>query len=189
MKHPPPARLPDGVLLRELPHHPDDRGSFAECFRESWPEIPRLVQWNIVRSEAQVFRGFHVHVKHTDYLMMASGAMTLGLRDLRPASRTHGLTALVELNAGRPCAVVLPPGVAHGFSFLEPSVHVYAVSEYWNKDDELACHWNDPEIGIAWPLREPKLSLRDREAGSLAEMIRLFESKQLKDAAPLESTR
>jgi dTDP-4-dehydrorhamnose 3,5-epimerase len=180
MQPPLPTQLPDGVRLRELPHHPDDRGSFIECFRESWPEIPRPVQWNIVRSERRVFRGFHVHVKHTDYLMMASGVMALGLRDLRRASPTHGLTALIELNAERPSAVVLPPGVAHGFSFVEPSVHIYAVSEFWDKEDELACHWADPEIGIPWPLREPQLSRRDREAGPLAEMIRLYESKEPK---------
>lgn len=150
-----------------------------ECFRDSWSESVRPIQWNVVRSEPGVFRGFHVHVRHSDYLLLAEGRMELGLRDIRHDSPTFGLTALIDVRAESPCAVLLPPGVAHGFAFLEKSIHIYAVSEYWDVDDELACHFRDPEIRIAWNLGAgPKLSERDAKAGSLGDMVQLFNEKR-----------
>jgi dTDP-4-dehydrorhamnose 3,5-epimerase-like enzyme len=48
---------------------------------------------------------------------------------------------------------------------------VYGVSYYWSHDDELGCHWSDPEMRIDWPCTSPKLSRRDQEAGSLSDLI------------------
>ena len=110
------------------------------------------MQWNAVWSEAGVLRGVHVHVRHDDYLTVPVGRASVGLRDLRRGSPTEGLTALVELGREQPGALVIPHGVAHGFYFHEPSLHVYAVSEYWDPADELACNWADPELGIEWPV-------------------------------------
>jgi len=66
--------------------------------------------------------------------------------------------------------VSIPTGVAHGFYFHEPSVHLYAVSHYWDPADELACHWTDPDLGIPWPAAEPILSERDAAAGTLSQL-------------------
>ena len=92
------------------------------------------VQWNTVSSEAGDLRGVHVHVRHDDYLTMPVGRTSVGLRDLRRGSPTEGLAVLVELGREQPAALVIPHGVAHGFYFHEPSLHVYAVSEYWEPD-------------------------------------------------------
>ena len=177
-----PSRLPDGVDVRALTLRADERGTLVECFREAWPSVTRPVQWNVVRSEPRVLRGFHAHARHFDYLFMAAGRMDLGLRDIRASSPTFGLAARIEISAESPTAVTLPPGVAHGFCFLERSIHVYAVSEYWDQNDELGCHWGDPAIGIDWPISDPTLSPRDRDAGTLAEMIRLYEARRVEAA-------
>ena len=73
---------------------------------------------------------------------------------------------------------MIPYGVAHGFYFHEPSLHVYAVSEYWNPDDELACNWADPELGARWPDRSARVSDRDRDAQSLQALLAELEPWQ-----------
>lgn len=162
---------PEGVGVLELRDHADDRGVFTELFRSSWGLGVDPVQWNVVRSEANVLRGVHVHPVHDDLLTVATGRAVIGLRDLRTDSPTLGAAALVELNETDPGLIRIPHGVAHGFLFLERSLHVYAVSHAWHPDDERLCRWDDPALGIDWPVEHPCLSERDGAAAGLAEMV------------------
>ena len=171
-------RLPAGVKLLELTPHPDERGSFLEIFREEWPGAGHPVQWNAVRSAAGVLRGVHVHRIHDDYLTIAFGRASIGLRDLRMGSKTEGLTAVVPLSSQNPKAIVIPHGVAHGFLFHEPSLHIYAVSHYWNPADELGCKWDDPDLGIEWPERPLLVSERDASAQSFLSLVSELEPYQ-----------
>jgi dTDP-4-dehydrorhamnose 3,5-epimerase len=166
-----------GVIVTRLQPHNDERGSFIELFRKSWLTNISPVQWNIVHSNANVMRGFHAHVDHYDYLMCAAGSLLLGIKDIRPGSLSEGHAELILLKAEEYLAVTIPPGVAHGFYFARPSTHIYAVSEYWNRDDELGCRWDDPQIGLNWPCATPELSERDREAGSFAAMVDAFRER------------
>ncbi len=120
--------LPTGVSVLPLTPHADERGIFTELYRASWEPGVAPVQWNAVRSEANVLRGVHAHLRHTDYLTLALGRATIGLHDLRGGSPTEGLGTTVKLDAGKPAALVIPVGVAHGFYFHESSLHIYAVS-------------------------------------------------------------
>ena len=163
--------LPQGVSLRSLQTHHDERGSLTELFRASWVAGTDVVQWNYSESKARVLRGVHVHVKHADYLILLRGHATIGLRDLRRGSPTEGITALVEMKGLKLHALTIPPGVAHGFYFHEASTHLYAVSEYWDKRDELGCRWADPELEINWPDVAPLISERDAALPSLRELI------------------
>jgi dTDP-4-dehydrorhamnose 3,5-epimerase len=162
--------LPTGVCARPLDMHCDSRGVFTEVFRASWNVEFSAVQWNVVQSAAGVLRGVHVHPLHDDYLVLLSGRATVGLHDLRPGSPTYGSGVALELTGDPMTAVSIPAGVAHGFFFHEPSVHIYAVSKYWNPADELGCHWADPRLAIKWACREPVLSVRDAQLGPLADL-------------------
>lgn len=159
----------DGVQARVLTPHVDPRGTFTELYRDEWGLGARPVQWNAVRSEAGVLRGFHCHLRHADVITVAAGRMLLGLHDLRPDSPTAGVAQLLPVEAFS-AVVAVPPGVAHGFYFPEPSLHVYAVSETFDPADELGCRWDDPEIGLEWPCIAPSLSERDTHAGSFSAM-------------------
>lgn len=163
-------RLPAGVQLLPLQIHADERGSLVEIFRLEWALPVEPVQWNAVRSEAGVLRGVHVHVVHDDYLIVVDGHGAIGLRDIRPGSPTDGLATIVELVGDEPSALVIPVGVVHGFYFREPSLHVYAVSEYWSPADELGCRWDDTELGIDWSAQPSIVSSRDRDAPSFSAM-------------------
>jgi dTDP-4-dehydrorhamnose 3,5-epimerase len=167
--------IPQGLQVLELAEHVDERGVFREIFRDDWAASPRPVQWNMVRSRPNVLRGFHAHIRHADYLTMASGEMVLGLHDLRPGSASFGLSAMLRLEADDPHLVAIPAGVGHGFYFPREAVHVYGVSEAFDGSDEFGCGWNDPALHLPWPCAAPMLSERDRTAGSyaaLAETIR-----------------
>jgi dTDP-4-dehydrorhamnose 3,5-epimerase len=163
--------LPDGVHLNSLTVHPDFRGSLVELFRESFPGAFRAVQWNLTRSAAGVLRGVHVHRVHRDYLIAVTGCIEVGLRDLRAGSPTEGATALLELRGDAPAALSIPPGVAHGFHFPEPSVHLYGVSHVWDADDELGCRWSDPDLEIGWPFDDATISPRDAALPPLRELL------------------
>lgn len=166
--------LPDGVEVRPLDLHPDDRGRLFEMHRECWWIGAPLVQWNCVISAAGALRGVHAHVDHEDYLVVAQGRMVLGLHDLRPYSPTDGRGFTLLLSGDRPCGVRVPIGVAHGFYFPVASTLLYGLSGYWSMDDELGCHWADPGLEIDWPECDPVLSRRDREAGSLETLREQF---------------
>lgn len=170
--------LPQGVVLTRLTVHPDPRGAFTEIFRMEWPTGVEPLQWNVVSSGGGVLRGVHVHPKHDDYLLVVSGRATVGLRDLRRASPTHGVAATIELSGDVLQAISIPHGVAHGFLFHEPSMHIYAVSRYWDTSDELACHWGDEALGISWPFPPTLLSERDASAQPLRSLLSEIEPHQ-----------
>ena len=141
-------------------------------FRRNWPTSIDAVQWNLVESEPNVLRGVHVHRVHEDYLMVVSGTMVVGLHDLRQLSPTTGVSAVVTLKGTERAALRIPTGVAHGFYFPEPSVHVYSVSAYWDRADELGCRWDDPSLNLRWPMASrPLLSDRDRVLPSLEALL------------------
>jgi dTDP-4-dehydrorhamnose 3,5-epimerase len=160
----------EGVRRRPLQPHVDDRGTFVELFRDRWFDAHHPVQWNLVRSEANVLRGFHAHVRHTDALVVLDGRMVLGLQDLRRSSPTFGLdeTLVLEQTAE---VVLIPPGVGHGFYLPERALIAFGVSHEWATDDELGCRWDDPDLRVRWGCDDPALSERDRTAGTLGELV------------------
>jgi dTDP-4-dehydrorhamnose 3,5-epimerase len=162
--------LPDGVHLRPLTIHSDDRGWIGELFRNEWAVGAAPVQWVMSASEAGVMRGVHVHVRHDDYFVVVDGRAALGLYDLRPGSPTHGLSALLDLRGQQPAAVVIPHGVAHGLLFLVRSSFVLGSTHYYDRTDELGCHWRDPELRLNWPRRVARLSPRDQALPPLREV-------------------
>lgn len=153
--------LPNGIRRRPLLTHADDRGQLTELFREEWDTGVRAVQWNAVRSAPGVLRGVHVHIRHTDHLVLLDGRARILLHDLRQGSPTEGGTYTVELSGDRLEGLTIPPGVGHAFWFESPSLLVYAVSSYWDIEDELGCHWSDPGLGLPPFPQSPQLSARD----------------------------
>lgn len=164
----------DGLLIAVLPSVPDNRGRLTVFERVGWtPTIP--IQWNFVSSERHVLRGVHVHRDHTDWLVAVSGPLAVGLHDMRAASPTFGVSTVVVLEPppGPVNALFIPAGVGHGFYSPEAGIQMYGTDTMWTPDDEFGCRWDDPELGIDWPLvsdEAPIQSERDRLGASLAEL-------------------
>jgi len=132
------------------------------------------VQWSVVSSAARVLRGVYLHQRHDEYLCVVQGHASVGLRDLRPGSPTVGTWSFIELYGQDLMALCFPRGIAHGWYFHEASMHLQAVSESYDDyhaDDNLGCHWADPELEIPWPDRSPILSARSESLGTLRELL------------------
>jgi dTDP-4-dehydrorhamnose 3,5-epimerase len=169
---------PLGVRIRPLEPHYDRRGWLVEAFRESWAPGVEGAQVNITWSRAGTLRGSHVHGKHTDYFVLASGRAAVGIRDVRKRSPTFGITALVELSSESPSAMTVPPGVLHGLYFPVDSILLTVESRVYDPVEEVRCQWDDPELEIPWPFSSPILSDGDRGAQSYREMMAALEPWQ-----------
>ena len=164
-----PVPLPTGVRLMPLTTHSDSRGDLTEIFRNEWHESPPSVHWLISRSGPNVLRGVHVHLYHWDYLCVIGGEMMVGLHDMRPEPSAVA-SAMLRLNGTRLQLLAIPPGVAHGFYTPSQSAVVVGASRSYDATDHRACRWDSPELGLDWPCAVPKLSARDRDAGTYAEL-------------------
>ena len=165
----------EGASVRELKTNNDHRGELIEIYREQWASGWRALQFNVVFSKPNVLRGVHVHATHYDYVVLIEGRMLLGLHDMRPASLTARRSSLREYKGQARWGIVIPPGVAHGFYFIEPSVLLYGLAREWDQTDEFLCRWNAEELGLSWPTRNPILIERDAVAPNYASCCADFE--------------
>jgi dTDP-4-dehydrorhamnose 3,5-epimerase len=165
-----------GVWRGAVDPRADLRGSFAEVWRHSEGRslgIAEVVQANVSRSDVNVVRGMHFHLRQTDVWALLEGQAVVALVDLR--DRIEGGSAPVPVFAERMVAgdsLVIPEGVAHGFWALDRVTLLYLVTNEYDGTDELGFVWNDDEAGIPWPAgHEPVLSPRDEGAHPLSEAV------------------
>jgi len=157
-----------GVLLIDLKVFADPRGRFLESYqrnryRELGPDV-EFVQDNHSHSVKNVLRGLHYQIKRPQghLIYVARGAIFDVGVDLRPGSSTFGHWLGFYLSSDQPQQVFMPAGIAHGFFTLSDNVDImYKCTDYFDQDDEGGVLWNDPDIKIDWPIREPIISERD----------------------------
>jgi dTDP-4-dehydrorhamnose 3,5-epimerase len=170
--------LPIGVHVRPLDPLTDERGVFVEVFREEWG-LGAPLQWNYIESVEHSLRGMKVHPLHDDIVIVLTGRIHVGLRDLRRGASTFGATIVVELSPSGDNLVTIPHGVAHGFYFPEMTRFLVGVSRYWDLEDELGCRYDDQELGITWPDPGPFcISHSDLTAGPLSALMARIEPSQ-----------
>jgi dTDP-4-dehydrorhamnose 3,5-epimerase len=158
-----PSPVIDGVVVVTPDVHGDNRGRFIETFRKEWiPDGAEMVQANRADRKAGALVGLHYHRFQADYWYVPFGRALVVLHDLRASSSTDGATLSLEIGDHDHRGVYIPPGVAHGFWALTDMTITYLVDHYYNPADELGVAWDDPELGITWPNRNPELSQRDR---------------------------
>jgi len=161
-----------GVRVFSLTAHEDRRGAVLEIFRREWlPDSSEMVQANLSVSRAGVLRGLHFHRRQADYWCVLTGDAFVGLYDLRSGSPSQGVKAEVRLSAelGR-SSLYIPKGVAHGFLAETDLMLAYFVDRPFDGSDEFGVAWNDPDVGIGWPVAEPVLSDRDRGNPPVADV-------------------
>jgi len=160
-----------GAWRRSIDFHSDLRGSFAELWRLSETRplgTGAFVQANVSRSEMNVVRGMHFHLRQTDAWAILEGGALVALVDLRAriADETAPAPVLTQtLVAGD--VLVIPEGVAHGFWALERITLLYLVTNEYDGTDEHGFAWNDPLAAVPWPDAAVTLSDRDRALGGV----------------------
>lgn len=167
-----------GVVIIEPQVHGDDRGFFVETFqaerysREIGISLP-FVQDNQSRSRRGVLRGLHAQRHHPQgkLVRVARGEVFDVAVDIDAKSATFGQWAAANLSDSNHRQLWIPPGYAHGFLVLSDVADFeYKCTDYYDPDDEIGVIWNDPEIGITWPLDNPSLSAKDLALPALRDL-------------------
>lgn len=170
-----------GVLVFQPTMHADDRGFFMETFRSSHFATRGLefdfVQDNQSHSIKGTLRGLHFQRERPQgkLVRVLSGEVFDVAVDIRKGSSTFGKWVGEYLSSDNNRQLWVPPGFAHGFYVISPVADlVYKCTDYYQKDDEISVSWNDPALGIEWPLngQVPLLSERDSNAPLLHEVTK-----------------
>ncbi|HRP76383.1 MAG TPA: dTDP-4-dehydrorhamnose 3,5-epimerase [Rhodocyclaceae bacterium] len=165
-----PTAIAD-LLIIEPEVFGDSRGFFLESFnaralREATGLAPDFVQDNHSRSSRGVLRGMHYQIRRPQakLVRVVRGSVFDVAVDLRRSSSTFGEWVGTELNEDNHRQLWIPEGFAHGFLVLSESADfLYKTTDYYAPEHERCLSWNDPEVGIEWPLEgQPLLSAKDR---------------------------
>ena len=173
-----PTRL-DGPILLQPRVHDDDRGFFVETFihdeyRDAGIDVD-FVQDNHSRSGRATLRGLHFQRSpgQAKLVRVARGSIYDVIVDIRSGSPTVGQYEAFELDDVHHRQLFVPIGFAHGFCVVSDEADVtYKVSTVYDAAEERGIAWDDPVIGIEWPVEAPILSKRDRSNPTLADALR-----------------
>jgi dTDP-4-dehydrorhamnose 3,5-epimerase len=158
----------EGVLLIEPTVHLDSRGRFFESYeKEKYLELgirENFVQDNQSLSNKNVLRGLHYRInpEQAKLVRVVKGEVFDVVVDIRKSSPTFGKWQSFILSSNNFLQLYVPVGFAHGFCVLsDVAEFLYKVSEYYSAEKEKGIIWNDPDIGINWPISNPILSDKD----------------------------
>ena len=167
----------EGVVLVEPEVHGDARGFLVETFREDrWPELgvqAEFVQENHSRSGRGILRGLHFQTNpgQAKLVRCLRGRIWDVAVDLRRDTPTYRHWEAHELDDRRHRQLFVPVGFAHGFCVLSEEADVaYKLTSYFDPATEAGIAWDDPDIGVEWPISDPLLSGRDQAAPRLSEI-------------------
>lgn len=167
-----------GVRIIEPRVFGDARGFFLETFQaeryrqEAGIDLP-FVQDNHSRSRRGVLRGLHTQSPNPQgkLVRVARGEVFDVAVDINPASKTFGKWVGVVLSEENHRQLWIPPGYAHGFVVLsEIADFEYKCTDYYNVSAEAGVLWNDPDVGIEWPIQDVQLSKKDEILPTLAQI-------------------
>ena len=167
----------EGVLLIKPKVWGDARGFFVETWQQqryaaAGIDLP-FVQDNHSMSTRGILRGLHYQKTHPQgkLVCVSLGSIYDVVVDIRPGSPTFGRWFGVELNEQNQWQLWIAPGLAHGFVVTSDTAHFhYKCTDYYCPADEAGIRWNDPDIGIPWPVADPVLSAKDAVTPLWAEV-------------------
>ncbi|HUX51940.1 MAG TPA: dTDP-4-dehydrorhamnose 3,5-epimerase [Spirochaetia bacterium] len=174
------AALEGMLIIRPRLFH-DERGFFSELYK--WSDFTAagisqpFLQENLSRSSRGVLRGLHYqsppHEQGKLVRVLAGRVWDVAV-DIRPGSATFGNWAAVELDSESYLSVYIPPGFAHGFLTLSESADFfYACTAEYCRESEAGIRWDDPTLGIRWPLSEVVVSDKDSALPRLLDISEL----------------
>lgn len=166
-----------GVVKVQPAVYEDDRGFFKETYRASqFAEggIPPMVQTNVSWSRKNVVRGMHYQIDpHPQGKLVgaAVGEVYDAIVDLRKGSPTYGRWLSIVLSSENHTMIYVPPGFGHGFCVLsEEALVIYNTTGEFAPESERGVLWNDPAIGIDWPVKDPIISAKDQALPPLSAL-------------------
>lgn len=166
----------EGLCVIEPKVFGDSRGFFMETYNEKmFKQLGLPTYWaqdNLSRSSKGVLRGLHFQEPNPQgkLVRVVTGAVWDVALDIRPGSPTYGKYYGLELSADNKTAFYVPPGFAHGFAVLtDVADFAYKCTALYSPPDEKGIRWDDPELRIPWPVKDPLLSPKDAKWPTLKE--------------------
>ena len=166
-----------GVLIIEPKIFPDARGFFVETYNKDRYVnngiLPEFVQDNLSFSTRGVLRGLHYQNPHAQgkLVYVLQGEVWDVAVDIRRDSPRFGQWTAVTLSSENKKQFYIPPGFAHGFCVLsETALFTYKCTDLYHPECDGGVRWDDPAIGIQWPISDPILSDKDRNLPLLGEL-------------------
>ncbi len=166
-----------GLLVIEKPTYKDERGFFREAFRldelEKMSELKfKIKQWNHSLSRPKVIRALHAE-GWNKLVYPVTGKMFAAVVDIRPDSNTFGKVETFVFDETRPKALFIPEGLANSICVIgtKPVHYFYLVDKYYDGSDTRAIAWDDPDLNIEWPVKDPIISERDKNNPTLREVF------------------
>ena len=170
----------EGLLKIERPVFDEDRGYFHEVFRLNDLEKVtgkkfKACQWSHSYSKPRVIRALHSE-RWQKVIYPVTGKMFTALVDVRKDSKTFAKVETFEFDTEKKnyshAALYLPPGIANSICVMgaKPLHYMYLVDEYWDNSKAQGIAWDDPDLNIKWPVKNPILSERDQNNPTLREL-------------------
>ncbi|MBU1000812.1 dTDP-4-dehydrorhamnose 3,5-epimerase family protein [Patescibacteria group bacterium] len=166
-----------GLLLLNRPVFSDERGFFRELFHKD--ELEKVsgikfegVQMNHSHSKPGVIRGIHAE-QWNKIIYPVSGEVFIVIVDIRPESLTFGKVETFSVSSENRRGFFIPKGLANSLCVIgdKPVDYIYLVDAYWDGSDTRAIAWDDPDLNIAWPIKNPIISERDSNNPKLRDLF------------------
>tara|TARA_B100001057_G_C22542860_1_gene830334 strand:- start:285 stop:812 length:528 start_codon:yes stop_codon:yes gene_type:complete len=156
--------------------HKDKRGFFREVFKKKFLSKKKFVFTCVSSSKKNVLRGLHLQTKFSQgkYLSVLKGEIFDVAVDLRKKSKTFGKYFSVKLSDQNGLSIYIPEGFAHGFVGLKKeNIISYHCTNYRSKKNEIGILWNDKNLKIKWPIKNPIVSHKDKNNIRLKDYLKL----------------
>ena len=169
------------LLIIKRPTHNDNRGFLKELFKQNKIKKKFIFDYFSL-SKKNVIRGLHLQLKkpQAKLISVMTGKIFDVVLDCRKGSPTFGRHFTINISAKDNTSLYIPEGFAHGFCSLEDNtILYYKNSNYRNKKYEAGILWNDKDLKIKWPIKKPKISLRDKKNLSFSKFLNSKNFKKL----------
>ena len=171
------SKLFGGIKIFKSLVFKDNRGSFREVYKKKFIKKKNFIFDCLSISKKNVLRGLQIQTKNSQakFLTVIKGEIFDVAVDLRKKSKTFGKYFSINLSSKNYSSIYIPEGFAHGFCCLDKeNIVYYCNSNYRNINNETGILWNDPDINIKWPIKNPILSVKDKKNFSLKEYFNNF---------------
>ena len=166
-----------GLLVLERPIHSDERGFFRELFHKD--ELEQMagikfdgVQMNHSHSVPGVIRGIHAE-SWNKIIYPVCGQVFIAIVDIRPDSPTFAKVETFNIGEDNRIGLFIPNGLANSLCAIGPNIvdYIYLVDAYYDGSDTRAIAWDDPDLNINWPIKNPIISERDKNNPKLRDLF------------------
>ena len=155
----------------------DNRGYFRETFKNSFFQNKKFIFWCMSKSKKNVIRGLHLQkkFKQDKFVSVVKGKIFDVVVDLRKKAKTYGKKYSIILSEKNSTSLFIPAGFAHGFcTMAKENLVFYGCTNYRSKDDEIGILWNDSELKIKWPIKNPIISQKDRKLRTFYDFKKFY---------------